>query len=519
VIAQNTVRSKSATFSPSQETLIQQHGARLQALVQEMIGDVLRTVEGHLPLHELERQTWKRLLAVGKEVLALLFALLGPGDVGETVTLGDGRTLRRLGLHHRPYQSPFGEFDLERYGYGTREGQTLELVPLDERLALPASKFSYLLQEWDQSEAMEASFGQTSQIVKRILGLTQHVDSLEQMNRQMAEQVELYYPSQEAPPPESEGSLLVQTIDHKGVPLRHAADRAPIADHDPQAERRQDRKRMAAVAGVYSIEPYVRTPEQVLEALFAPPGTRRPEEPPRPRPQNKRLRACLSHVDADGEEINGTVTMFGWLADETQARNPQGLKTLIHITDGEPQLRTGRDVFQAQVAMVDILDLLHATPRIWAVSRLFCRDEASRTAFVKERVGRILQGEVQAVVQGLRSLATRRKFRGKRREEVDKVCAYFESNADRMRYDEYLAKGYPVASGVIEGACRHVVKDRLERTGMGWTVAGAQAMLSLRSLWLSDSWDAYLAFRIDEETQRLHPHRPDLKEMKWVLAI
>jgi hypothetical protein len=77
----------------------------------------------------------------------------------------------------------------------------------------------------------------------------------------------------------------------------------------------------------------------------------------------------------------------------------------------------------------------------------------------------------------------------------------------------------PIASGVIEGACRHVVKDRLERTGMGWTVAGAQAMLSLRSLWLSDSWDAYLAFRTEEETQRLHPHRPALKEMKWSLAI
>lgn len=519
MIAQSTVVSKSSIDSVSHETLIQQHGGRLQALVEEMIGGVLQTVQEHRPLHELERETWARLLAMGHEVLALLFALLGPGDVGETVTLGNGATLRRLDLHRRPYQSPFGSFDLERYGYGTREGQALELVPLDERLALPTGKFSYLLQEWDQSEAMEASFGQTSQIVERILGLRQPVDSLEQMNRRLAEQVESYHQSQPVPPPESEGSLLVQTIDHKGVPLRHPADRSPIADHDPQSERRRDRKRLAAVAGVYSIEPYVRTPEQVLEALFAPPGPRRSEEPRRPRPQNKRLRACLPHVDSQGNEIHGTAAMFGWLADETQARNPQGLKTLIHLTDGELQLRTGRDVFQADVPMVDILDLLHATPRIWSMSRLFCRDEPSRTAFVKERVRRILRGEVLSVVQGLRSLATRRGLSDKRREEVDKVCAYFERNADRMRYDEYLAKGYPIASGVIEGACRHVVKDRMERTGMGWTVEGAQAMLSLRCLWLSDSWDLYLTFRIDQQTQRLHPHRADLKEMKWALAI
>jgi hypothetical protein len=520
MIAQNTVVSKSAIVSASQETVIQQHGTRLQTLVAEMIGGVLKTVQEHLPLHELERQTWARVLAMGHEVLALLFALLGPGDVGETLTLGEGRTLRRLlELHHRPYQSPFGDFDLERYGYGTREGQEIERVPLDERLALPAGKFSYLLQEWDQSEIMEAPFGQASRIVKRILGLTQYVDSLEQMNRQMSEQVESYHQSQAVPPPESEAPLLVQTIDHKGVILRHPADRSTIADHDPQSEPRKDRKRMAAVAGVYTVEPYVRTPEQVLKALFAPPGQRRSEEPPRPRPQHKRLRACLSHVDSQGDEIDGTAEMFGWMAGETQARNPQGLKTLIHITDGEPQLRTGCDVFQAHVPMVAILDLLHATPRVWAMSRLFCRDEDSRTAFVKERVHRILRGEVTSVVQGLRSLATRNKFKGKRRAQVDKVCAYFQNNADRMQYDEYLAKGYPIASGVIEGACRHVVKDRMERTGMGWTVAGAQAMLSLRCLWVGDDWDVYLTFRIAQETQRLHPHRADLKEMTWALAI
>jgi hypothetical protein len=355
--------------------------------------------------------------------------------------------------------------------------------------------------------------------VQRILGLTQHVDSLEQMNRRLAEPVESYHQTQAAPPPPSEGPLLVQTIDHKGVPLRHEADRPTIADHDPEAKRRTDRKRMATVAGVYSVEPYVRTPEQVLEALFAPPGQRRPDEPRRPRPKNKRLRACLPHVNSQGEAIDGTAAMFGWLADETRARNPRGRKTLLHLTDGEEQLRTQRDVFQADVPMVDILDLLHATPRVWAMSRLFCRDDASRTAFVKERVGRILRGEVLSVVQGLRSLATRRRLSAKRRQEVEKVCAYFEKNADRMRYDAYLAKGYPIASGVIEGACRHVVKDRMERTGMGWTVTGAQAMLSLRCLWLSDSWDAYLTFRIEPETQRLHPHRAHLQETLWALAI
>jgi hypothetical protein len=224
---------------------------------------------------------------------------------------------------------------------------------------------------------------------------------------------------------------------------------------------------MAAVAGIYSVDPNVRTPEQVLESLFAAPGKPRPKDPKRPKPKDKRLRACLPHVDFQGENNDGTTAMFVWLADQTKSRNPDGIKNVIPLTAGEPQLWSGRDVFEGGVPMVDILDLLHATPRIWAMSRLFCQDDASRKAFVKQRVGRILRGQVLSVGQGLRSMATPRGLKRKRREEVDKVCAYFERNASRMRHDEYLAKGCLIASGVIEDACRHVVKDRMERTGMG----------------------------------------------------
>ena len=93
-----------------------------------------------------------------------------------------------------------------------------------------------------------------------------------------------------------------------------------------------------------------------------------------------------------------------------------------------------------------------------------------------------------------------------------------EKNKERMRYDEYLAAGYPIASGVIEGACRHLVKDRMERAGMHWTVAGAQAMLEVRSVYLSGQWEEYQAYRIEQETQRLYPHRA-LVEQSYEMAV
>jgi hypothetical protein len=107
---------------------------------------------------------------------------------------------------------------------------------------------------------------------------------------------------------------------------------------------------------------------------------------------------------------------------------------------------------------------------------------------------------------------------GKKAADLRELCAFLEKNAHRMRYGEYLRKGYPIASGVIEGACRHYVKDRMERSGTRWTVPGAQAMLDVRSEYLNGDWQAFHAFRIEAETRRLYPHREILQTVQWSLA-
>jgi hypothetical protein len=103
-------------------------------------------------------------------------------------------------------------------------------------------------------------------------------------------------------------------------------------------------------------------------------------------------------------------------------------------------------------------------------------------AFVKEQARRLLHGEVAAVIHSLRWLATHHKLKGKRRETLERVCGYFHNNAQRMAYDVYREHGFPIASGVIEGACRRVVKDRMERSGMRWIISGARAMLDMRCI-------------------------------------
>ena len=388
----------------------------------------VKAIEEQTPLHEVEEQAFRVLLELGRATLQVLLDVLGPGDVGPSCSLPEGRTVGRLDeLHSRRYLSIFGEFQLERYVYGRGEGRKIEMIPLDARLALPESKFSYLLQDWDQSLAVEEPFAEVSDVIRRILGLQQHVDSLERMNRDMSETVSDFQAVQTAPPPDEEGEIVVQTADCKGVPIRRPADAPVIDDHRSKSGPKPDRKKMATLASVYTINPHVRTPEEVVESLFRRPSEPRPKTD-RPRPQHKRVRACLNHETAEGDVIRAAPAMFGWMG-------------------------------------------------------------------------------------------TSHRLRGKKQTQLATICNYFEKNQHRMRYDEYLARGYPIASGVIEGACRHVVKDRLERTGMTWTIDGAQAMLQLRCIHLSEDWHEYMTFRVQKETERLYPYRESLPEQAWALAM
>ena len=124
---------------------------------------------------------------------------------------------------------------------------------------------------------------------------------------------------------------------------------------------------------------------------------------------------------------------------------------------------------------------------------------------MKQRALRLLQGDVSQVVKGMRQSATKRGLRGQKKKTVETTAAYFYRNRDHMRYDEYLRKGWPIATGVVEGACKNLVKDRMERSGMRWTPEMAEAMLQMRATYLSDDFEEYWAFHVQCEHERLHP--------------
>jgi hypothetical protein len=477
---------------------------------QEMIDFVQRACHRGEAAHEVEIGLFRKLLAMGYELMELFFALCGDGDVGEQITHGDGRKLKRLEqLHEREYLSVFGLFVLSRVVYGTREGQKMEYAPLDARLSLPQSKFSYVLQDWDQSLVVEMPYAKVEATLAKILGLSQSVNSLERINRKMAATVDEFWAAQAVPPAADEGALLVLSADGKGVPIRReaegAADQRPAPGaSEEEGEQKKGKKKMSLVGAAYTVDPYIRSPEQVLDALFREPDASS-KPPARPKPMFKHIRASLLR-DAADTMAPSFDEIFGWLAQEVRHRNRAGEKPMPFLMDGQEALWNALPRYFPGLQFIEILDLLHVCGYIWAAAHLFYKKKSAQAVrFAKERMLRILQGDVQAVIRGLRWKGTHENLSRKRQEELTKICGYLEKNSHRMAYDEYLAAGYPIASGVIEGACRNVVKDRMERSGMRWILDGAHSMLGLRCIHLSGLWDEFRDFRIDRECAKLYP--------------
>jgi hypothetical protein len=468
--------------------------------------------------HEAEKGIWQRILAMGRQALGQFLAMQGDGDVGETIETPDGKELRRLTEpHRRTYRSIFGSFELSRYVYGTREGQRIEFVPLDARLELPESEFSYLLQDWAGTHYVEDAFDKSADMLGKMLGLSLSVDSLERMSRKMSESVAGFRDSLTKPPAEEEGDILVATADGKGIPMRRPADQQPVGARRKKGEK-ANKKQMATLGCVYTVDPKHRTAEDVVESLFRECLSRRSKETVEPVAQHKRVWSSLTYEEGD-VYVDAETEVFTWMASEVGSRRRKG-QPMVCLMDGQRSLWASCAAYLPSDNLVEILDLLHAVEYLWKAAYLFHAegsDEASK--FVRDRVLRILRGQVGYVIGGLRQMGTKGDLPTKKQEKLDRICNYLDGNRHRMRYDEYLEAGYPIASGVIEGACRHLVKDRMERSGMRWSIDGAQAMLDLRSTSINKQWPAFCTHRIQAETQQLYPKRQLLKHLAFQLAL
>ena len=487
---------------------------RLLTLAQNLGDFVRQSVRQGASFDDFERGTLRQILQMGSAAADLFLLAQGDGDLGETVTTESGNILERSDTPaSRPLRSIFGEHHFHSFVYSQGSKQKIELRPIDARLNLPEGKASYLFEEFSQLFCVEKAFGVGAQQLQAVFQQTVSVNALEHINRTMGAQAEQFLEQLPKPPAKTEGELLIITADGKGVPLvRAEAQQVPVFEEKLE---RPGNRRMATLGCVYTVDSYVRTPEQIVAALFRDEKVKQPDD--RPEPNGKHYRGCFAEpARSDQPAIPSAYGTYSWILQETQTRHRTG-QPVIRLMDGQLSLWEAADACLGEFIrklhetkaglVIDILDIIHVSSYLWRAAKVLYGAKEHREAFVQDRMLRILQGDVRGVVTGMRRMASQRDLKGKDLKEMNTVCNYLEKNAERMRYDEYLRAGYPIASGVIEGACRHVIKDRMEQGGMRWTLRGAEAMLNVRSVCASSEWKTFHQWRQAEGAKRLHQHR------------
>lgn len=417
----------------------------------------------------------------------------------------NGKTMTRAKPTEKNLETFFGTIRVGRLGYSKAGIESLH--PLDGELNLPQDLYSHGTRRLAAEQTSKESFDEVVNSITRLSGAKVAKRQVEELAQRAAADFDSFYETKSVKTAEEVAEtapLLVIQTDAKGIVMRtedlrevtrKAAEnkRKKMSKRLSRGEKR-NRKRMAQVASVYTIAPYVRTPEQIVNQL----QPIRQGESERPKPEQKRVWAS---VEKSAEEVIEAAFK------EALSRDPKKEKNWVAVVDGnEPQLDM-LNIFALKygVALTIVLDLIHVIEYLWRASYVFNeRESPEAELWVSERLLEILKGNSSLVAGGIRRSATLRVLKKQEREPADDCADYLLKYGPYLHYNQYLAQGLPIATGVIEGACRHLVKDRMDLTGARWGLKGAEAVLKLRSLRSSGDFDEYWQFHLKMELQRNH---------------
>ena len=478
--------------------------------------DQFENVIARLDGDETRRMTHaevERLLQTdGTELLRRLFQghldARGVGEATTPVVGADTVARTHARISDRELVTVFGPVRVARMGYGQRKVKSL--YPRDAELNLPPESYSHGVRRHVAEEAARGSFDEAVQAVGRTTGAEVAKRQVEQLAPRAAADFDAFYDSRAvATPAEADKTapILVLTTDGKGVVMRPEALREATRKAASKRERKLRKRlakgektstrRMATVASVYTIAPFYRAPEDIVRDLDA---TKR-EPVPRPRPEQKRVWASVTKETAEVIE-----EMF----EEAERRDPEHRKAWVVLVDGnETQLRLIKETAAKRGVQVSIvLDVIHVIEYQWDAAYCFHEEGTPEAeAWVTERLLEILRGKSSDVAAGIRRSATLRSLPRKARAAADDCADYLLKYRAHLDYHLSLAAGVPIATGVIEGACRHLVKDRMDITGARWGLDGAEAVLRLRALRSSGDFEAYWDFHEQREHARNHAAR------------
>ena len=404
--------------------------------------------------------------------------------------------------HRRPLQTVFGAVNVDRLAY--RHRGEANLYPADAALNIPTELHSHGLRELAAVESARGSFDDARSALRRATGVEIGKRQVEQLAGRAAVDFAAYY-ERPTRTPADDGDVLVLSADGKGIVMRSDALRPATAKAAAKATgklktrlskgEKRNRKRMAEVGAVYDVTPVVRNPTDIIGS------DPHAGKPPAPTAKNKWLTASV---------VDDAATVISQIFGEAQRRDPDHQRTWIAMVDGAKhqidRIETEAEARQVEVHIV--CDFVHVLEYIWSSAwSFFAEGDPAAEEWVAEKALAVLRGQASTVAAAIRRKATCLGLDARARENADNCADYLLAKRDYLDYSRALEQGWPIATGVIEGACRHLVKDRLDLTGSRWGLEGAEAILKLRALRSNGDFDDYWTFHLNKERQRVHQAR------------
>jgi hypothetical protein len=408
---------------------------------------------------------------------------------------GAGRGRAETG-RERVLATIFGDVVVDRIAYRQRGHR--DLHPADAVLNLSTEMHSHGLRRLASVEATRGSFAQAVAAIGRATRQRVGKRQVEMLTVRAAADVDGFY-VQRRPPSCPDDVVLAMSADAKGVVMRPEALREATAKAQASqklatrlsAGEKSNRKRMAEVVSVFDCVPAIRTVDDILPA----PGQ---DTGPGPVTGGKWLAASVAD-----EAAQVITAMF----DEATRRDPEHRRTWICLLDGNAHQidRVNAEAQARRVTVTIIVDFIHVLEYLWGAAWcLFPRADPAAEAWVHDQARRVLSGHTDQVIADLTAPTG---VADTKQVGIDRAVKYLTNQRLYLDYPTALASGWPIATGVIEGACRHLVKDRLDITGARWGLDSAEAVLKLRALISNGDLDDYWSYHLDQEHQRVHKAR------------
>ncbi len=424
-----------------------------------------------------------------------------PLSVGPVDAAGVARPSLETG-HRRVLDTVFGEVTVKRIAYRAKGEANLHVA--DAELNLPVERHSHGIRRLAAIEASRGSFEQAQEAVERTTGQRVGKRQVEQLAQHAAVDFQEFYemsPRQRT----AVGDVVVLSADGKGIVMRPDALRPATAAANASAKlvtrlskgEKRNRKRMAEVASVYEVTPVPRTPLDIMVGD----ESHDDDSPSPPKAKNKWLTASV---------VDDAATVLAQLFDEAERRDPSHRRTWVALVDGNNHQidRIETESLERKVDVTIIIDFIHVLEYLWGAAWSFFNEgDNAAERWVKDKANAVLEGKASTVAASITRKATRLGLDTGERKNVDTCANYLLAKRDHLDYPTALERGWPIATGIIEGACRFLVKDRLDITGARWGLEGAESVLKLRALRSNVDFERYWNVHLDRERQRVHESR------------